>query len=264
MSKYYPLCEYLSKCEHTHIELTFKEIEQIIGFQLPKSANSYSAWWANSGHTHSSIWTDAGYIVETLNLSAKKVSFSKNMILKLPKTNKKNTAVRKETIISVKPVLLQDNADIINIHGYDFQFLQRILPDCDTDGCIIKFFPQERYDNKDNLPLLDNGNGAFCHFSIDVSSCAGVYLWVVDKEIIYIGETENLHHRFNMGYGNISPRNCYKGGQSTNCKMNKLVLELYEQGKNIDLYFYETANYKVVERELLKRINTPYNVKDNR
>mgnify|MGYP006992120035 CR=1 FL=1 len=46
--------------------------------------------------------------------------------------------------------------------------------------------------------------------------------------------------------------------------MNKLVLDLFEQGKIIDLYFYETKHYKEVEKELLKRINTLYNVKDNR
>ena len=89
-------------------------------------------------------------------------------------------------------------------------------------------------------------------------------MWVVDNAIIYIGETENLSQRFNIGYGNISPRNCYVGGQSTNCKMNKIVLELYEQGKIIDLYFYETKDYKSVELDLLRNMKTPYNVKDNK
>ena len=49
---------------------------------------------------------------------------------------------------------------------------------------------------------------------------------VRDGQIIYIGETAGLRQRFNMGYGNISPRNCYVGGQSTNCKMNKIVPKL--------------------------------------
>ena len=66
-----------------------------------------------------------------------------------------------------------------------------------------------------------------------------------------------------MGYGRIAPRNCYVGGQSTNCKMNKVVLSLYEQGKTVDLYFYKTTDYKHVELELLGKIKTPYNVKDN-
>ena len=40
-------------------------------------------------------------------------------------------------------------------------------------------------------------------------------------------------------------------------------MEYYKKGKPIDLYFYETKDYKRVELELLKRINTKYNVKDN-
>jgi len=45
--------------------------------------------------------------------------------------------------------------------------------------------------------------------------------------------------------------------------MNKVVLSLYEQGKTISLYFYNTTDYKRVELELLRQINTQYNVKDN-
>ena len=45
--------------------------------------------------------------------------------------------------------------------------------------------------------------------------------------------------------------------------MNKVVLNLFEQGKRIDLYFYETPNYKQVELDLLQKIKTQYNAKDN-
>ena len=86
---------------------------------------------------------------------------------------------------------------------------------------------------------------------------------MVGGEIIYMGETVNLAKRFNMGYGNISPRNCFVGGQSTNCKMNKVVMEYYEKCMPIDLYFYETADNKKVELTLLRRYNAKYNVRDN-
>lgn len=111
------------------------------------------------------------------------------------------------------------------------------------------------------MQLIRQGEGAFCRFSIKAEEWSGVYLWVVDGVIIYIGETENLHQRFNIGYGKISPRNCYAGGQSTNCKMNKIVLELFQQGKRVDLFFHKTENYKNVELDLLQKISTLYNVK---
>ena len=82
-------------------------------------------------------------------------------------------------------------------------------------------------------------------------------------QIIYIGETVNLKRRFNVGYGKISPRNCYMGGQSTNCKMNKVVMEYYKCGKPISLYFHQTEDHKYVELDLLKKIETRYNAKDN-
>ncbi len=55
----------------------------------------------------------------------------------------------------------------------------------------------------------------------------------------------------------------FKKNDNTNCKMNKVVLELYKSGKKIDIYFYETTDYKNVELKLLKNIKTRYNSKDN-
>jgi hypothetical protein len=151
----------------------------------------------------------------------------------------------------------------LNILGFDFRLIQQLLPQCDDDGRITKFYPQNAYNNKNNLPLLYHGSGAFCRFSIQAGNWQGVYLWIVNGEIIYIGETENLRSRFNTGCGYIAPRNCYVGGQSTNCKMNKVVMSLFEQGQKIDLYFYDTPNYKQVELVLLRKIKTQYNKKDN-
>lgn len=262
MSKYLPLSKYLFKNNYTHIELTFKKIEEILGFALPQSAYSYSAWWANTGHKHALTWTDVGYIVENINFSTGTVNFLKKTSNTLTKS-KRNSITKKKDKVNINPIVEESNIHDINVQGYQFRFLQKIIPDCDKNGNILKFHPHMKYDNKNNLPLLKQGQGPFCHFTITTSNYAGVYLWIVDKEIIYIGETEDLNRRFNMGYGNISPRNCYKGGQSTNCKMNKLVLDLFEQGKIINLYFYETKYYKEVERELLKKFNTLYNVKNN-
>ena len=45
--------------------------------------------------------------------------------------------------------------------------------------------------------------------------------------------------------------------------MNSVVLDKDNQGKTISIYVYETKEYKRVERELLEKINTPYNKKNN-
>ncbi|SEA88848.1 hypothetical protein SAMN02910384_02641 [Pseudobutyrivibrio sp. ACV-2] len=167
-----------------------------------------------------------------------------------------NNTIERATANVDKPAL--------NVCGYDFSFLQMIEPQCNESGRVIEYSPQSGYDNKSNLQLHAYGSGSFCKFKIDAGEWPGVYLWILDDEIIYIGETDNLKRRFNTGYGTISARNCFEGGQTTNCKMNKVVLQYAKQNSFISLYFYKTNEYKKVELELLKSINTKYNVKDNK
>ena len=134
-----------------------------------------------------------------------------------------------------------------------------LIPDYKDNGKIIKIYPKRIKGRK----LHNFGRGAFCRFKINSSEVAGVYLWVLDNEILYVGRTKNLSQRFNQSYGRISASNCCIGGTITNCRMNKVLLKLFEQGKIISLYFYKTRKYKVVESKILHAVNTPYNIKDN-
>ncbi|ESL02563.1 toxin-antitoxin system, antitoxin component, ribbon-helix-helix domain protein [Catonella morbi ATCC 51271] len=262
MGKYDPLNQFLVSSEKDFVRLTFSEIENLLGQTLPHSAYTYKEWWANGGHSQAYAWLDAGYKVEEVNLGADIAVFSK----------KGKSAAKKALSAEVCGVFVNDGKvygkavsaeSTMNVCGYTFTFIQDLIPDRNKDGNVIKYRPQDAYENKGSVELLHYGKGNFCRFRIEADGGAGVYLWVVDGQIIYIGETANLRQRFNAGYGNISPRNCYVGGQSTNCKMNKAVLGLFERGKIVSLYFYQTTDYKRVESELLNKIYTPYNVKDN-
>ena len=127
------------------------------------------------------------------------------------------------------------------------------------------YSPQLRYKNIKNYPYLTgiDENTVFCKFKPNLPNVKGVYLWVLNGEIIYIGEGVNLRDRFNNGYGNISPRNCFKGGQSTNVKMNRIVFCHYENNQHIDIYLCETSEHKQIEFMLLKKIKTKYNIQNN-
>jgi hypothetical protein len=57
----------------------------------------------------------------------------------------------------------------------------------------------------------------------------------------------NLSARFNAGYGNISPKNCFKGGQETNCRLNNLLHAALLGGQRISLWFFQTVEYKSIE-----------------
>ena len=81
----------------------------------------------------------------------------------------------------------------------------------------------------------------------------GVYFYYVDNELKYIGRCrDSMQKRVNNGYGNISPKNCYIDGQSTNCKVNALVTK-YRESVQLKIYPMDD-NIKIEELEI-KLIN---------
>jgi hypothetical protein len=65
MAKYDPLGTYLRRKGKPEIDLSFADIERIIGNMLPKSA-ARPQWWANeesanSRHVQMRAWRNAGY-----------------------------------------------------------------------------------------------------------------------------------------------------------------------------------------------------------
>jgi hypothetical protein len=64
-----------------------------------------------------------------------------------------------------------------------------------------------------------------------------------------------------MGYGVISPRKCYRAGQSTNCRINNLILGAFKSGDKVKLFFHETNNRFEVEDDLIERLDPEWNTK---
>lgn len=65
MAKYDPLEAHLARRREDEFELSFEEVEWIVGDALPASA-SRPQWWANetsleNGHVQSRSWRSAGY-----------------------------------------------------------------------------------------------------------------------------------------------------------------------------------------------------------
>ena len=144
----------------------------------------------------------------------------------------------------------------MKIAGYEFEHICYIQPARGIDGSVRRFMPQDRYQNARNLPLNTFGAGPFCKFKIpNRFQASGVYVLTIDDEVRYVGECANLSARFNAGYGNISPKNCFKGGQETNCRLNNLVYTTAQAGGRISLCFFQTADYKSVEAVLRSTLN---------
>lgn len=78
MSIYDPLRERLLSLHVAKVRMSFTDIEEIIGRDLPPSSRKYPAWWGNSdqnGTRHSSAWLHAGWRVADLVLEMEEVSF---------------------------------------------------------------------------------------------------------------------------------------------------------------------------------------------
>lgn len=234
-------------------KLKFSTFEKVYPIHLRREKGESVSQEATATTVNSVYW----YSIITFCLQENGLESSYNIIrnnIVKPVAKAKETTGEKFT---------SNTKDTISLNGYEFKYLQSLSPERNEDGSIKLFNPQNDYDNIKKLPLSKYGSGSFCRFSINADEVPGVYVWVVDDEIIYIGETFNLMFRFNLGYGVIHPRNCYVGGQSTNCKMNKVVLENVLNNKEVKIYFYQTPDYKAVEFYLLRNLRTKYNVKDN-
>jgi hypothetical protein len=57
--------------------MRFSDIEELLGFPLPRSARRHAAWWSNSGgaHVQSLAWMNAGYRTEDVDLEQETVRF---------------------------------------------------------------------------------------------------------------------------------------------------------------------------------------------
>jgi hypothetical protein len=147
--------------------------------------------------------------------------------------------------------------------GHEFAFVQSLIPKRDASDAIMEFSPHGDYAKADVSRLHKHGHGTFCKFRIVVQQGlerqGGVYALIVDESVCYIGECEDLVRRFNAGFGNIYPRNCYVNGRSTDCKVNRRVLEASKAGGRVDLYFLPTPERKAVEQRLIACYAPPWN-----
>lgn len=79
MSKYFPLRDHLFRQRLSRVQMKFSEIEEVLGFPLPKSARLYAAWWANQAppSSQSMAWTRAGWQTQEVDLASGRVTFAR-------------------------------------------------------------------------------------------------------------------------------------------------------------------------------------------
>ena len=151
----------------------------------------------------------------------------------------------------------------MKIEGYLFSQVCVLSPKKDEAG-IYQLLPHSRYANKRKLKLHKYGVGPFCGFSIPTEiRTSGVYAIVSGGVVKYVGRCQNLSARFNSGYGNISPRNCFSGGQQTNCRINNLMFSEASVQPSIHLYFHASLDFVNIEVEIIERLKPSWNLARN-
>lgn len=256
MSKYDPLVEYLKAQRKKTVRLTFQQIESILGSELPASALKHPRWWGGN----SAVWLFAGWRAIP-HLRKKRVDFRRDKTaqrllaqrLTPPRqTSKESRRTRKQKKRASKTGTWG---------GTHFEFVCRVEP-VRKGKRIVEYQPHVRYVNAEALPLHQWGEGPFCRFQIPASSpIPGVYVITVAGEAKYVGETENLTARYNNGYGTISPRSCFTGGQSTNCRINSFVLRETLRGRSIELWFTPSDDRTKLEASLIGDLQPRWNRK---
>ena len=81
-TKYLPLDDRFRKRPAVvkQIELTFEQVEEILGAPLPKSATKLMTWWTNvklNIQSHRTAWLNHGWMVSEFNLRTKRVKFDR-------------------------------------------------------------------------------------------------------------------------------------------------------------------------------------------
>ena len=76
MAKYTPLRDRLRTSQKPTVDMTFEDIANLVG-GLPTSAYDHPAWWAGTTHTQNHAWHGAGYKIERVSLSDRRVRFAR-------------------------------------------------------------------------------------------------------------------------------------------------------------------------------------------
>ncbi|WP_417470136.1 hypothetical protein [Maricaulis sp.] len=77
--KYTPLEHHLKAQPLTRVELSFSDIERIIGAELPPSARRHRAWWSNnpSNSVATYAWLNAGYRSTRVDMASERLVFER-------------------------------------------------------------------------------------------------------------------------------------------------------------------------------------------
>ena len=108
------------------------------------------------------------------------------------------------------------------------------------------------------------GDLAYSTFTISDPSALGaqgVYAYYSNDVLVYIGRCkDSMRKRVNQGYGKIHPKNCFRGGQATNCHLNARIAAATS---DVTLWLCQMDNrgdIEAVDCGLIREYAPPWNI----
>lgn len=149
--------------------------------------------------------------------------------------------------------------------GIGFDFAGALDADRGASGKVLLHQPHQRFANPRDLPLNAYGEGPFVRLVVPpLPDAPGVYALSEEQGgVLYIGRArDSLRRRWGrQGYSVIDPRNCFVGGQSTNCRLNSLIAARLGNGDVLQLWKHEIEDPVMLEQELVANIGPPWNIR---
>lgn len=106
------------------------------------------------------------------------------------------------------------------------------------------------------------GNGPFCQFSplSQVIGKRGLYVFVVDDKVHYLGRCLDDYGIRMREYGHITSSDCYNNGRPTNCHVNQELNNAFTADKKVAFGIYpmvdDDESIKTAEKTLLKKMKS--------
>jgi hypothetical protein len=84
MGRYDKLKHFLKNAKGANVDMTFAQIEGVLGRALPPSASKHRAWWSNNpdNNVMTKAWLEAGYQTIDVDMGARTVTFE--VVLQTP------------------------------------------------------------------------------------------------------------------------------------------------------------------------------------
>lgn len=87
--KYQRLYSYLRSLQVTEWRTSFREVESVVGFELPPSARLHRPWWGNqrsgNGHSHAQAWSVAGWETAEVDMESETLLFRRTHSKPVPR-----------------------------------------------------------------------------------------------------------------------------------------------------------------------------------